>query len=95
MRYDAALMIEWAHFVATALTLEIENHRRVWTCSDEFISFLARFESLEEFDVDCVGRSVSCVSFRSLVRQLRRVRLLPSSSLVLRLDYPSRATVTW
>ena len=29
MRYDAAFMIEWAHSVATALTSEIENHRRV------------------------------------------------------------------
>ena len=39
MRYDAAFMIEWAHSVATALTLEIENNRRVWTCSDECIAF--------------------------------------------------------
>ena len=45
--------------------------------------------------MDCVGRFVSCVSFRSLVGQLRRVRMLPLSSLFSRLDYPSGATVTW
>ena len=94
IRYDAAFMIEWAHSVATALTFEIEKHRRVWKYSDECIAFLARFESLEDFQVDCIGRFVSCVSFRSLVGQLLRVRLLPSSSLVSRLDYPSGATVT-
>ena len=49
MRYDAAFMIAWAHSVATALTLDIENHRLVWTCSDECIAFLARFESLNDF----------------------------------------------
>ena len=95
MRHDAAFMIAWAHFVATSLTLEIENHRRVWTCPNECIAFLSRFGSLDDFYVDCVGRFVSCVSFRSLVGQLRRVRLLPLSSLVSRLDYPSGATVTW
>ena len=95
MRYDAAFMIPWAHSVATALTWEIKKHRRVWTCSDECIAFLYGFESLDDFDVDCVGRFVSCVSFRSLVDQLRRVRLLPLTSLVLRLDYRSGATVTW
>ena len=95
MRYDAAFMIECAHSVATALTLEIENNRRVWTCLDECIAFLSRFESLDDFYVDCVGRFVSCVSFRSLVNQLRRVRLLPSTSLVSRFDYPTGATVTW
>ena len=93
MRYDAAFMIEWAHSVATALTLEIENHRRVWACSDECISFLSRFESLDDFYMDCVGRFVSCVSFRSLLGQLRHVRLVPLSSLVSSLDYPSGATV--
>ena len=95
MRYDAALMIEWAHSVATALTLEIENNRCVWTCSDECIAFLSRFESLDDFYVDCVGRFVSCVSFRSLVGQLRRVRMLPLSSFVSRLDYPSGTTIMW
>ena len=45
--------------------------------------------------MDCVGRFVSCVSFRSLGGQLRGVRMLPLSSLVSRLDYPSGATVTW
>ena len=93
--YDAAFMIEWAHSVATALKLEIENNRCVWKCSDECIVFLARFESLGDFYVDSVARFVSCVSFRSLVGQLRRVRLLPLSSLVSRLDYPSGATVRW
>ena len=44
--------------------------------------------------MDCVGRFVSCVSFRSLVGQLRLVRLLPLSSLVSRFDYRSGATVT-
>ena len=29
MRYDAAFMIVWAHSVVTALTLEIENNRRL------------------------------------------------------------------
>ena len=62
---------------------------------DKFIAFLSRFESLDDFYVDCVGRFVSGVSFRSLVGQLRRVRMLPLSSLVSRLDYPSGATVTW
>ena len=95
MRYDAAFMIKWAHSVATALTLEIENHRRVWTCSDECIAFLSRFKCLDDFLVYCVGRFVSCVSFRSLVGQLRRVYLPPLISLVSRLDYPSGATVTW
>ena len=95
MRYDAAFTIQWAHSVAIALTLKIENNRRVWTCSDECVAFLSRFESLNDFYVDCVGRSVSCVSFRSLVGQLRRVRLLPLNSLVPRLDYPSGATRTW
>ena len=95
MLYDAAFMIEWAHSVATALTLEIENHRRVWTCSDECIAFLSRFESLDDFYVDCAGRFVSCVSFRSLAVQLRRVRLLTLSSLVPRLEYQCGATVSW
>ena len=45
--------------------------------------------------MDCIGRFVSCVSLRSLVGRLRRVRLLPSSSLVSRLDYQFGATVTW
>ena len=45
--------------------------------------------------MDFVARFVSCGSFRLLVGQLLRVRLLPSSSLVSRLDYPSEATVTW
>ena len=39
MRYDAAFMIEWEHFVATELTLEIENQRRIWTCSDDLSGF--------------------------------------------------------
>ena len=52
MRYDAAFMIEWAHSVATALKLEIENNRHVWKCSGEFIAFLSRFESLDDFYVD-------------------------------------------
>ena len=52
MCYDAAFMIDGAHFVATALKLEIENHRRVWTCSDKCIAFLARFDSLDDFYVD-------------------------------------------
>ena len=69
MRYDAAFMIVLAHSVATALTLEIENYRRVWTCSEECIEFLARFKSLDDFYVDCVGRfvlsSVSVVVFVS------------------------------
>ena len=95
IRYDAAFMIDWAHSVANALKLEIENTRRVWTCSDECIAFLSRVESLEDFYVDSVGDFVSCVSFRSLVGQLRRVRMLPLSSLVSRLDDLSRATVTW
>ena len=56
---------------------------------------LSLFESLDDFFVDCVGRYVSCVSFRSLVVQLRHVRMLPLSSLVSRLNYPSGATVTW
>ena len=83
-------MIGWVHSVATELKSEIENHRRVWTCSDECIAFLARFESLDDFYVDFVGRFVSCVSFRSLVRQLRCVRLLPLSSRVsiIRLELP-------
>ena len=52
IRYDAALMIEWARSVATELKLEIGKHRRVWTCSDECIAFLARFENLDDFYVD-------------------------------------------
>ena len=99
MRYDAAFMIKWAPCLAIALTLEIENHRRVSTCSDECIAFLSRFESLDDFYVDCFGRFFSCVSFRSLVGLLRvyvrLVRLLPLLSLIPRLDYPSGATVTW
>ena len=88
MRYDASFMIEWAHSVANAITLELENQRRDWTCSDECIAFLSRFESLDEFYVDCVGRFVSRVSFRSLVGQLRLVCLLPLSSLFSSLEYP-------
>ena len=95
MRHYSAFMIEWAHSVATGLTLEIENYPRVGTCSDECIAFLVRFESLDDFYVDCVGLFVSCVSLRSLAGQLLRVRLLPSSSLVSSLDYPFGATVTW
>ena len=95
MRYDAAFMIACAHSVAPPPTLEIENHRRVWMCSDECIPFLSCFESLDNFYVDCVGRFVSFVSFRSLVDQLHSVRLLQLSSLISRLGYPSRATVTW
>ena len=88
-------MIELAHSVAKALTLEIEKHVRVWTCSDKCIVCLARFESLDDFYVDCVCRFVSSASFRSLVGQLRRFVMLPLSSLVSRLEYPSKATVTW
>ena len=44
--------------------------------------------------MDCVVRFPSCASFRSLVGDLRRVRLLPASYLVSRLHYPPGATVT-
>ena len=54
MRCDAAFIIEWAHFVATALMSEIENHCLVWTCSDECIPFLAGFGSLDDSYMDCV-----------------------------------------
>ena len=93
--FDAAFMIAWAHSIATALTTEIENHRRVSTCSGECIACLARFKSLDDCYVYCVRIFLSIISFRSLLCQLRRIRLLLSSSLFSRLDYLSGATVTW
>ena len=47
MHYDAAVMMYWAHSVATALTMEIVNHRRVWTCSDECMIHVEVIETLE------------------------------------------------
>ena len=95
MRYDAAFITEWAHSGTTALKLESENYRPVWTSSDKCTTFLALVESLDDFYLDSVGRFVSCIFFGSPVVQLRLVRLLPSSSLVSRLYYPSEAAVTW
>ena len=33
IRYDVAFLLEWAHNVAAALTLEVEARARVWRCS--------------------------------------------------------------
>ena len=44
--------------------------------------------------MDREGRFVPCVSFRSVMRQFRIVRLPPSRSLISRLVYPSWDTVT-
>ena len=49
IRYGVAFLLEWAHSLAVALTLEIETNARVWKCSAECIEFLERFSSLDEF----------------------------------------------
>ena len=33
IRYEVALLLEWAHSVAAPLTLEIETNARVWKCA--------------------------------------------------------------
>ena len=37
IRYDIAFLLEWAHSVAAAFTLDVEAHARVWRCSLECI----------------------------------------------------------
>ena len=73
IRYDVAFLLEWAHNVAAALTLEVEAQARVWLCSLGCIAFLERFVLLDDFFVEAVNRFVVPVSFRSLTGQLRRV----------------------
>ena len=72
IRYDVAFLLEWAHSVAAALTLEFEAHARVWRCPLECIEFLERFVSLDDFFVEAVNQFVVSVSFRSLTGTLRR-----------------------
>ena len=95
IRYEVAFLLEWAHSVAAALTLEIETNARVWKCSAEFIDFLERFSSLNDFFVEAVNRFVVSVSFRSLVGKLRRVHEFTAAELTTRQDYPSGVTVAW
>ena len=65
IRYDVAFLLELAHSVAAALTLEVEAQARVRRCSLECIEFLERFVSLDDFFVEAVNRFVVSVSFRS------------------------------
>ena len=95
IRYDVAFLLEWAHSVAAALTLQVEAHSRVCRCSLECIEFLERFVSLDEFFVEAVKRFVVPVSFRSLTGTLRRVHEFSSAELTSRHDYPSGVTVAW
>ena len=95
IRYEVAFLLEWAHSVAAALTLEIETNARVWKCSVECIDFLERFASPNDFFVEAVNRFVVSVSFRSLVGKLRRVREFTAAELTTRQDYPSGVTVAW
>ena len=87
IRYEVAFLLEWAHSVAAALTLEIETNARVWKCSVECIEFLERFVSLDDFFVEAVNRFVVSVSFRSLVGKLRRVREFTAAELTTRPPY--------
>ena len=95
IRYEVAFLLEWAHSVAAALTLEIETNARVWKCSAECIDFLESFSSLDDFFVEAVNRFVVSVSFRSLVGKLRRVHEFTAAELTTRQDYPSGVTVAW
>ena len=95
IRYEVAFLLEWAHSVAAALTLEIETNARFWKCSAECIDFLERFSSLDDFFLEAVNRFVVSVSFRSLVGRLRRVHEFTAAELTTRQDYPSGVTVAW
>ena len=93
--YEAAFLLEWAHSVAAALTLEIETNARVSKCSVECIDFLERLPSLDDFFVEAVYRFVVSVSFRSLVGKLLRFHEFAAAELTTRQEYPSGVTVAW
>ena len=95
IRYDVAFLLEWAHSVAAALTLDGEAHALVWRCSLECIELLERFVSLDDFFVEAGNCFVVSVSFRSLTGTLRRVHEFSSAELTSRQDYPSGVTVAW
>ena len=95
IRYEVAFILEWAHNVSAALTLEIETNARVWKCSAERIDVLERFSSLDDFFVEAVNFFVVSVSIRSLVRKLHRVHEFTAAELATRQDYPSGVTVAW
>ena len=95
VRHEVAFLLEWAHSLAAALTLEIETNARVWKCSVECIDFMERFSSLDDFFVEAVNRFVVSVSFLSLVGKLRRVHEFTAAELMTRQDYSSGVTVAW
>ena len=95
IRYKVSLLLEWAHSVAAALTLEIETNARVWKCSVECIDFFHLLSSHDDFFVESVNRFVVSVSFRSLVGKLRRVHEFTAAELTTRQDYPSGVTAAW
>ena len=84
IRYEVAFLLEWAHSVAAALTLEIETNARVCKCSAECIDFLERFSSIDDFFVEAVNRFVVSVSFRSLGAKLRGVQEFTAAELTTR-----------
>ena len=95
MRNATAYVLEWAHAVAAALTLEHVVYSRVRMCEERCAGFLRKFAAFDDFVVDAVGHAVAKVSFRRLVSLLDETRCLSSPNLENRVDYPSALSVSW
>ena len=94
-RYATAYVLEWAHAVAAALTLEHVMYNRVWVCEERCVEILRKFMSFKDFVVDAVGHAVAQVSFRRLESFPDEARGLSQPYLDSRVDYPSALSVSW
>ena len=94
-RHATAYVLEWAHAVAAALTLEHVLYSLVWVCVERCVQFMRKFASFNDFVVDAVGHAVAQVSFRRLVSFFDKARSLSPPYLENRVDYPSALSVSW
>ena len=94
-QYATAYVLEWAHALAAALTLEHVMYNRVWVCEERCVEFLRKFVSFKDFVVDAVGHAVAQVSFRRLVSLLDEARGLSQPYLENRVGCPSALSVSW
>ena len=94
-RYATEHVLEWAHAVAAALTLEDVIYSRVWVFEERCVEFLRKFASFDAFVVGAVGHAVAQVSFRRLVSLLDEARSLSRPYVENRVDFPSPLSASW
>lgn len=93
-RYATSYVLEWAHAVAVALTLENAIYNRIWVCEERCVKFLRKFVYFEDFVVEVVGHEVAQVSFRRVVSLLEKSRSFSNPFLQNRVDFLSVLSVS-